>query len=110
MKIIRNISQTGQWMFADPAFPFQVRVIRAAELNPVNHIHQTMHECFYISEGDLDIQIGVDTHHFKKDDLFMVEPGEPHFLSRFSPNLILLLIMPPPVKNDKIDLPDPAIH
>ncbi|MCP4214844.1 MAG: cupin domain-containing protein [bacterium] len=105
MKIIHNPANMKKWVLDDGDAPIQLRVVTADEINPVNHLHKTMHEYFYLLKGSMDIDINGTIHHFKKDDLLLVEPGESHCLVDFSSDLKLLLMMPPPIAGDKVELP-----
>ena len=73
-----------------------------SEIIAPEHYHKTMHEYFYILDGQLSVKVGNSEHNFQKDDLFVIEPGETHLVTYTSEDLKLLLIMPPPVKDDKI--------
>jgi len=90
------------WIFNDGSVPIQLRVIAGDEIQPVEHLHKTMHEYFYVLQGNMKISIGDDMIEMNKDDLVIVEPGERHYIVENSPDLLLLLLMPPPVPDDKV--------
>lgn len=102
MKVKRNLSLEKHWIFNDGSVPIQLRVIAAEEIQPLEHLHKTMHEYFYVLRGNMKISIENETIEMNKDDLVIVEPGERHAIIEKSPDLSLLLLMPPPVDNDKI--------
>ncbi len=105
MKVLEKLSRAGKWVYGDGSVPIQLRIVKAAEIQAVNHLHKTMHEYFYVLEGSMGIDIDGEVHTFAKDDLFIVEPGEGHCVVEMSPDLVLLLLMPPPVEGDKVVLP-----
>lgn len=106
MKIIKNVSRQGKWVFNDGDIPFQVRVVPAEEINTAKHLHKTMHEYFYVVRGCLEMSVDGDMFQFAADDIFVIEPGEPHHVAGHSDDLLLLLIMPPPIPGDKILIDD----
>lgn len=105
MELKKNISLEKQWIFNDGSMPIQLRVIAAEDIRREEHLHKTMHEYFYVLRGDMKISIGGEVIEMNKDDLVIVEPGEPHYIVENSPDLQLLLLMPPPVPDDKVILP-----
>ncbi len=96
-----TISNQKKWLFNDNSQPFQIRVMTAPEINPVLHLHKTMHEYFYIVKGTMNLQVEDHEILMKQDDLVVVEPGERHIVTSSSEDLVLMLLMPPPVANDK---------
>lgn len=97
-----SIADGKQWIFKDGSQPFQVRVMKADEIRRLAHIHKTMHEYFYIIQGMLKLSVDGKVIEMNADDLVVVEPGERHVVTWASKDLLLLLIMPPPVANDKV--------
>jgi mannose-6-phosphate isomerase-like protein (cupin superfamily) len=102
MILKQHIGQAKQWLFNDGSQPFQVRVMKAGEIRRVEHIHKTMHEYFYVITGSLKLSVDGNIVKMKTDDLVIVEPGERHVVTEVSEDLRLLLIMPPPIQNDKL--------
>lgn len=104
MKIIRNISKPGKWVFNDGSDPIQLRIMRSEEIHLIKHLHKTMYEYFYVLDGIMKISVNETIFYLKKDDIIYVEPKEVHQVVEKSSDLKLLLIMPPPVENDKVEL------
>jgi quercetin dioxygenase-like cupin family protein len=102
MKLEKNIRQQKQWIFNDGSLPIQMRIMIADEIQSVEHIHKTMVEYFYLIEGQMLISIEGNNHQLERGDLVVVEPGERHHIVRHSDDIQLLLLMPPPVPNDKV--------
>ncbi|MCP5045858.1 MAG: cupin domain-containing protein [bacterium] len=102
MKIQKNIGFKNQWLFTDGSVPIQVRLIHAHEIRKEEHLHKTMHEYFYLLQGAMKISIDGEILEMEPDDLVIVEPGERHVIVDASDDLQLLLLMPPPVPNDKV--------
>ena len=102
MKIKKSISREKHWIFNDGLVPIQLRVIASEEIQRVEHLHKTMHEYFYVLQGNMKISIDDDVIEMDKDDLVIVEPGERHYIVEKSPDLLLLLLMPPPAPDDKV--------
>jgi mannose-6-phosphate isomerase-like protein (cupin superfamily) len=102
MKIKKNISPVKQWIFNDGSQPIQLRIMSSGEIHSIEHLHKTMHEYFYLLEGHMKISIDGNIVELGKDDLVVVEPGERHHIIEKSPDLMLMLLMPPPVPNDKV--------
>jgi quercetin dioxygenase-like cupin family protein len=63
-----------------------------------------MAEYFLLLAGELRLGVGGETLDLVKGDLVVVEPGEAHEVLFSSPDALLLLLMPPPVPNDKVEL------
>lgn len=102
MIIKKKIEQEKEWLFNDGSQPFQVKIVQARELNPVEHYHKAMHEYFFLLQGTAVILVDGNKYELAKGDLLVVEPGEAHKVADYSPDMQLLLLMPPPVPNDKV--------
>ncbi len=102
MHIKKNITQLKEWLFTDGQSPIQLRIVEPADINPVKHYHRAMHEYFYLVQGSVDIDVDGTIHSLEKDDLLVAEPGEIHVITRMSPDMKLLLLMPPPIPGDKV--------
>ena len=102
MKILRKLHEQKKWIFTNSSMPIQLRVIRAEEINPVMHLHQTMHEYFYVLQGHVTLMVKEQEFQLEQDDVMVVEPGERHNILHMSTDLVLLLMMPPHVPNDKV--------
>ncbi|MCP4155686.1 MAG: cupin domain-containing protein [bacterium] len=102
MKQIKNVSGQGKWIFNNSAVPCQLRVMSAQEINSIKHLHKTMHEYFYLVEGHLKLEVEGAVYSLGKDDILLIEPGASHHVVEASPDIKLLLIMPPPVPGDKV--------
>ncbi len=76
--------------------------MRANEISKIAHFHRTMHEYYYIIRGWLKILVDGKMVELEKDQLLVVEPGERHSINEASRDLLLMLLMPPPVPNDKV--------
>jgi mannose-6-phosphate isomerase-like protein (cupin superfamily) len=104
MKIQEDLSESVDWIFNDCRYPIQIRIMGAHQIPipSIKHLHKTMHEYFIILQGCLKISVDKRFIDLKKDDLLVVEPGETHKIINFSNDLKLMLLMPPPVANDKV--------
>ncbi|MCP5103710.1 MAG: cupin domain-containing protein, partial [bacterium] len=67
MKIKKNVGLGKQWLFNDGSVPIQLRIIAAEEIQPVEHIHKTMHEYFYVLQGNMTLSINGDAIEMNKD-------------------------------------------
>ena len=102
MRIERKIGELKRWIFNEGDLPVQFRVMRTDEIKPVEHLHRTMYECFYILQGKIKIMVEDQEHQLATNDLLYVAPGERHKVLEMSEDLELLLVMPPPEENDKV--------
>ena len=102
MKIEKSCRLRGNWLFDDGNVPIQVRVMRANEISKIAHFHRTMHEYYYVIRGCFKILVDGKLFELEKDQLLVVEPGERHCITEASRDLLLMLMMPPPVPNDKV--------
>jgi mannose-6-phosphate isomerase-like protein (cupin superfamily) len=102
MIIKKDISREKDWLFGDGSQPFQLKIVQPGEVNPVTHYHKTMHEYFFLLQGTAVILVDGNNYELGKGDLLVVEPGETHKLADYSPDMELLLLMPPPAANDKV--------
>lgn len=102
MKFEGNIAKKKQWVFDDSMHPFQLRIMSSDEIQSVQHLHKTMHEYFYVIKGSLSLSVDGKIFRMEKDDLISVDPGERHIIIEKSDDLILMLIMPPSVPDDKV--------
>lgn len=106
MVIERQVCGQGKWVFEEGRHPLQVKVVTAGEMNPQEHLHQRMYEYFYIITGKVKMAVAGRIIELVADDMLLVEPGEKHIIYQTSADLKMLLIMPPPIKNDKIIFSD----
>ena len=104
MRIIPRLLQKEGWHLAEAGLPIQVGVKFGASPFGKRHLHKTMTEYFLLLEGELRLWVNEETMAMKKGDLLVVEPGEAHEIRDCSPDALLLLLMPPPVADDKVEL------
>lgn len=104
MKIIPGMLQNEGWYLAEAGLPIQVGVKSGATPFSHGHLHRTMTEYFLLLRGSLRIRVDDREFDMKEGDLIVVEPGEAHAVIQASRDLLLLLLMPPPVENDKVEL------
>jgi quercetin dioxygenase-like cupin family protein len=104
MKIIANLPSKEGWHLKGAGLPIQVGVKSGATPFGGPHRHKTMTEYFYLLAGELQLQVEERTLGMEKGDLVVVEPGEAHQVLRASADALLLLLMPPDVADDKVDL------
>ncbi|MGD2088627.1 MAG: cupin domain-containing protein [Candidatus Aminicenantes bacterium] len=102
VKIKKKIKSEKAWIFNDGSQPIQVRIMTSEGIRSIEHLHKTMHEYFYLLQGRMKISVEGNEVELAKDDLIVVEPGERHHIIEHSPDLLLMLLMPPPVPNDKV--------
>ncbi len=102
MLLKKNLSSIKEWLFPDGSQPIQVRIMTSDEIHSVEHLHKTMVEYFYLLEGHMKISVEGKVMDLAKDDLIVVMPGERHQIVEPSPDLVLMLLMPPPVPDDKV--------
>ncbi len=106
MKVIRQLLDHEGWRLGEVGMPIQVGVKSGATPFGKKHLHRTMAEYFLLLAGELRLGVGGETLDLVKGDLVVVEPGEAHEVLSASPNALLLLLMPPPVPGDKVELAD----
>jgi len=104
MRLLRHLLEKEGWHLAEAGLPIQVGVKFGASPFGKKHLHQTMAEYFLLLAGELLLQVNEKTLEMKKGDLILVEPGEAHEVLHASPDALLLLLMPPPVPGDKVEL------
>lgn len=63
-----------------------------------------MAEYFFAREGKLRLQVGGEEITMAKGDLVVVEPGEAHEVLHATSDARILLLMPPPDENDRVEL------
>jgi quercetin dioxygenase-like cupin family protein len=102
VELKKNVGFEKQWIFSDGSVPIQLRIIAADDIRREEHLHKTMHEYFYVLQGGMKLSINGDAVELGKDDLVIVEPGERHYIIENSPDVQILLLMPPPIPNDKV--------
>lgn len=102
MKVKKKIGSEKAWIFNDGSQPINMRIMTSEEIRSIKHLHKTMHEYFYLLQGSMKISVDGSVVELVKDDLIVVEPGERHHISEQSPDLLLMLLMPPPVPHDKV--------
>ncbi|MCP5050216.1 MAG: cupin domain-containing protein, partial [bacterium] len=78
MKLERNIRSIPHWFFTDGSVPIQVRLLSTRDIRKEKHLHRTMHEYFYVLQGNLELSVSGETVRMERDDMAIVEPGEPH--------------------------------
>ena len=103
MKIISGLSSREGWHLRE-GFPIQVGMKSGATPFGGPHLHKTMAEYFYLLSGEIRLRVNEETLELKSGDLVVVEPGEAHEVLAATPDARLLLLMPPPVANDKVEL------
>ncbi len=104
MRIIRKLLEKEGWHLAESALPIQVGVRYGSSPFGKRHLHKAMAEYFLLLEGELRLQVDGNVLEMKKGDLIVVEPGESHEVLHSSPAARLLLLMPPAVADDKVEL------
>ncbi|MBN2345467.1 MAG: cupin domain-containing protein [Candidatus Aminicenantes bacterium] len=107
MRIIARVLEQEGWHLAEAGLPIQLGVRSGAALSARKHLHKTLAEYFLLLAGELKLQVNEATLEMKKGDLVVVEPGETHRVLSATPDTRLLLLMPPPVENDKEELEQP---
>ena len=104
MKVIRQLLNHEGWRLGEAGMPIQMGVKSGATPFGKKHLHKTMIEYFLLLAGELRLEVDGEPLDLVKGDLVVVEPGEAHQVLRASPDSLLLLLMPPPVPGDKVDL------
>ncbi len=104
MKVIVNLTGREGWHLKESGLPIQVGIKSGATPFSGPHRHRTMAEYFCLLAGELRLRVDEQELEMKKGDLVVVEPGEAHQVVRASPDSLLLLLMPPDVPNDKMEL------
>lgn len=104
MRLIPRLLQKDGWYLAEAGMPIQVGVKSGSTPFGKKHLHTTMAEYFLLLAGELRLGVGEATLDLAKGDLVVVEPGEAHEVLHATPDAMLLLLMPPPVANDKVEL------
>jgi len=104
MRIIPGVLQKDGWYLAEAGMPIQVGVKSGSTPFGKKHLHKTMAEYFLLLAGELRLSVGAATLELAIGDLVVVEPGEAHEVLHASPDAMLLMLMPPPVANDKAEL------
>jgi quercetin dioxygenase-like cupin family protein len=104
MKVIRQLLNQEGWRLGEAGMPIQVGVKSGATPFGKQHLHKTMAEYFLLLAGELRLKVSGETLDLARGDLVVVEPGEAHEVVRASPDSLLLLLMPPDVPNDKVEL------
>lgn len=104
MRIVTDILHKEGWHLGETGLPIQVGVKSAATPFSGGHRHRTMAEYFLLLRGELRLLVEDLEVEMKAGDLVVVEPGEGHTVTDASADSLLLLLMPPPVENDKVEL------
>ena len=104
MKLLRQLLSHEGWRLDEAGMPIQVGVKFGTSPFGKGHLHRTMAEYFLLVAGSMKISVAGQTLEIEKGDLLVVEPGEAHEVLGCSPDALLLLMMPPPVSGDKVDL------
>lgn len=107
MRIIPGILQKEGWHLAETGLPIQVGVKSGATQFSCGHRHRTMAEYFLLLRGRLRLRVDDREFAMKQGDLIVVEPGEAHAVIHASRDSLLLLLMPPSVAGDKVELEEP---
>jgi quercetin dioxygenase-like cupin family protein len=103
MKMIRRLLAKEGWHLGEVGLPIQVGVKFGASPFGKKHLHRTMAEYFLLLAGDLRLDVNGEILEIATGDLVAVEPGEAHEVLHASPDALLLLLMPPPVADDKVE-------
>ena len=104
MKVIAGLPEKEGWHLREGGFPIQVGIKSGVTPFSGKHLHKAMAEYFYLLQGEIRLQVDETILELKTGDLVVVQPGEAHEVLHASPDALLLLLMPPPIKNDKVDL------
>jgi quercetin dioxygenase-like cupin family protein len=104
MRMLPQLLQKEGWHLAEVGMPIQVGVKSSATPFGKKHLHRTMAEYFLLLAGSLRLRVNENILVLEKGDLALVEPGEAHEVLAASPDVLLLLLMPPPVDGDKVEL------
>jgi quercetin dioxygenase-like cupin family protein len=104
MRMIRRLLEKEGWHLAEAGLPLQVGVKFGSSPFGKKHLHRTMGEYFLLLAGNLRLSVNGEVVEVAPGDLVAVEPGETHEVVHASPDALLLLLMPPPVDNDKVEL------
>lgn len=104
MRMLRQLLQKEGWHLNEPGLPIQVGVKFGSSPFGKKHLHRNMAEYFLLVAGSMKISVAGQILEMEKGDLLMVEPGETHEVLDCSADALLLLLMPPPVTADKVEL------
>lgn len=104
MKSIPQLLQKEGWHLAGSGLPIQLGIKPGVSSFGGKHLHKTMAEYFLVLEGELKLQVDEQILEMEKGDLVVVEPGEAHKVLYASADALLLMLMPPDVPNDKVEL------
>lgn len=104
MRMLRKLLQNEGWHLAEDGLPIQVGVKFGTSPFGKKHLHQTMAEYFLLIAGTMKISAAGQILEMSNGDLLLVEPGETHEVLNCSPDALLLLLMPPPLAGDKVEL------
>jgi quercetin dioxygenase-like cupin family protein len=110
MRVIRQLLEKEGWHLAEAGLPIQVGVKFGASPFGKKHLHRTMAEYFLLLAGDLSLRVNGEILEVAQGDLVAVESGEAHEVLHASPDALLLLLMPPPVAGDKVELEQPEMQ
>lgn len=104
MKVIAGLPEKEGWHLRDGGFPIQVGTKSGATPFSGPHLHKTMAEYFFLLEGEIRLRVNDETILVRRGDLVVVEPGEAHEVLHATSDARILLLMPPPVENDRVEL------
>ncbi|GEM_PF-1249322 len=107
MRVIAGVLQKEGWHLAEAGLPIQVGVKSGASPFSHGHLHRTMAEYFILLRGSVRLRVDDRELVMKQGDLVVIEPGEAHAVIHASRDSLLLLLMPPPVPGDKVELEEP---
>lgn len=104
MRMMRQLLQKESWHLSETGLPIQVGVKFGTSPFGKKHLHQTMAEYFLMIAGTMKLSVAGQILEMSNGDLLLVEPGETHEVLTCSPEALLLLLMPPPLAGDKVEL------
>jgi len=104
MVVKENIDLEKKWLCDDGQNPIQLRVIVPGDISKVEHYHKSMHEYFLVMQGEMEIKVAERVVKLGPGGLVVVEPGETHVILSTSIDAKILLLMPPPVPGDKVNV------
>ena len=73
------------------SFFLQESVIPPGMPGPPPHVHERMHDMFYVLEGTLTVRLGDETHEFGPGSFVCAAPGDVHTFSNGSDAPVRLL-------------------
>ena len=104
MIIKEHVDKEKRWLLDDGVHPIQLRVVESQDISDVVHYHKTMYEYFLVLQGEMEIKVRDRIVDLSAGGLIVVEPGESHVILSCSSDAKILLLMPPPVQDDKVSI------